>query len=193
MLPSGTAQWAANWIFVPGFRDGRMPYGEYTRWLRKNSIDRNRANYCVRVATGKHKTAKTKKKPKATLDYDRGFADGHAEALNKVAMSRFKADSTKCFQRDRPQIANISGKNMRVRPHVSRMLLLPAWIEECGIDIRHPGRIWIGFHGHIQPARSRARDHFQALWRASSNQVVGGSNPFGRTKINGRCFSVLCY
>jgi V8-like Glu-specific endopeptidase len=23
-------QWATNWIFVPGFRDGRMPYGEYT-------------------------------------------------------------------------------------------------------------------------------------------------------------------
>jgi V8-like Glu-specific endopeptidase len=24
------AQWAANWIFVPGFHDGLMPYGEYT-------------------------------------------------------------------------------------------------------------------------------------------------------------------
>jgi V8-like Glu-specific endopeptidase len=23
-------QWAANWVFVPGFTDGRMPYGEYT-------------------------------------------------------------------------------------------------------------------------------------------------------------------
>ena len=28
--PDGAAQWATNWIFVPGFRDGRMPYGEYT-------------------------------------------------------------------------------------------------------------------------------------------------------------------
>jgi V8-like Glu-specific endopeptidase len=24
------AQWATNWIFVPGFHNGRMPYGEYT-------------------------------------------------------------------------------------------------------------------------------------------------------------------
>jgi V8-like Glu-specific endopeptidase len=24
------AQWATNWIFVPGFHDGLMPYGEYT-------------------------------------------------------------------------------------------------------------------------------------------------------------------
>jgi V8-like Glu-specific endopeptidase len=23
-------QWAANWVFVPGFADGRLPYGEYT-------------------------------------------------------------------------------------------------------------------------------------------------------------------
>jgi V8-like Glu-specific endopeptidase len=23
-------QWAANWVFVPGFTDGRLPYGEYT-------------------------------------------------------------------------------------------------------------------------------------------------------------------
>jgi V8-like Glu-specific endopeptidase len=23
-------QWAANWMFVPGFADGRLPYGEYT-------------------------------------------------------------------------------------------------------------------------------------------------------------------
>lgn len=28
--PGGPVRWAANWIFVPGFRDGRMPYGEYT-------------------------------------------------------------------------------------------------------------------------------------------------------------------
>jgi V8-like Glu-specific endopeptidase len=26
----GTTQWATNWMFVPGFRDGLMPYGEYT-------------------------------------------------------------------------------------------------------------------------------------------------------------------
>jgi len=23
-------QWATNWVFVPGFTDGRLPYGEYT-------------------------------------------------------------------------------------------------------------------------------------------------------------------
>lgn len=28
--PHGAADWATNWVFVPGFRDGRMPYGEYT-------------------------------------------------------------------------------------------------------------------------------------------------------------------
>jgi V8-like Glu-specific endopeptidase len=28
--PRGGGQWATNWIFVPGFRDGRMPYGELT-------------------------------------------------------------------------------------------------------------------------------------------------------------------
>lgn len=27
---AGRPQWATNWIFVPGFRDGLMPYGEYT-------------------------------------------------------------------------------------------------------------------------------------------------------------------
>jgi V8-like Glu-specific endopeptidase len=26
----GATQWAANWVFVPGFADGRLPYGEYT-------------------------------------------------------------------------------------------------------------------------------------------------------------------
>jgi V8-like Glu-specific endopeptidase len=26
----GTTQWAADWVFVPGYRDGRLPYGEYT-------------------------------------------------------------------------------------------------------------------------------------------------------------------
>lgn len=28
--PGGRPQWATNWMFVPGFRDGVMPYGEYT-------------------------------------------------------------------------------------------------------------------------------------------------------------------
>lgn len=28
--PGGAADLATNWVFVPGFRDGRMPYGEYT-------------------------------------------------------------------------------------------------------------------------------------------------------------------
>jgi V8-like Glu-specific endopeptidase len=26
----GRGRWATNWVFVPGYRDGRMPYGEYT-------------------------------------------------------------------------------------------------------------------------------------------------------------------
>jgi hypothetical protein len=28
--PGAAPQWATNWMFVPGFRDGLMPYGEYT-------------------------------------------------------------------------------------------------------------------------------------------------------------------
>ena len=28
--PAGNLQWATNWMFVPGFQDGRQPYGEYT-------------------------------------------------------------------------------------------------------------------------------------------------------------------
>jgi V8-like Glu-specific endopeptidase len=28
--PGSKSQWATNWIFAPGFRDGLMPYGEYT-------------------------------------------------------------------------------------------------------------------------------------------------------------------
>jgi V8-like Glu-specific endopeptidase len=26
----GATRWAADWVFVPGYRDGRLPYGEYT-------------------------------------------------------------------------------------------------------------------------------------------------------------------
>jgi V8-like Glu-specific endopeptidase len=28
--PGRAAQWATNWVFVPGYRDGQLPYGEYT-------------------------------------------------------------------------------------------------------------------------------------------------------------------
>ena len=28
--PGNVPQWATNWMFVPGFSDGQMPYGEYT-------------------------------------------------------------------------------------------------------------------------------------------------------------------
>ncbi|HEY6493218.1 MAG TPA: serine protease [Trebonia sp.] len=28
--PGSVTQWATNWMFVPGFGNGRMPYGEYT-------------------------------------------------------------------------------------------------------------------------------------------------------------------
>jgi len=28
--PGGATQWATNWMFVPGFADGLLPYGEYT-------------------------------------------------------------------------------------------------------------------------------------------------------------------
>jgi V8-like Glu-specific endopeptidase len=27
---AGAAQWATNWLFIPGYTDGQMPYGEYT-------------------------------------------------------------------------------------------------------------------------------------------------------------------
>ena len=41
-----------------------MPHGGYTLWLKQNGIDRNRANYCMRVAKGKVKKAKTTTVPK---------------------------------------------------------------------------------------------------------------------------------
>jgi V8-like Glu-specific endopeptidase len=28
--PSGATEWATNWMFIPGYSDGRSPYGEYT-------------------------------------------------------------------------------------------------------------------------------------------------------------------
>jgi len=28
--PGGAQRWATNWVFVPGYRNGAMPYGEYT-------------------------------------------------------------------------------------------------------------------------------------------------------------------
>ena len=28
--PDGTTEWATNWMFIPGYRDGQSPYGEYT-------------------------------------------------------------------------------------------------------------------------------------------------------------------
>jgi hypothetical protein len=37
-----------------------MPRGKYTPWLKQKGIDRNRANYCMRVASGKQE-AKAKK------------------------------------------------------------------------------------------------------------------------------------
>jgi hypothetical protein len=40
-----------------------MPHGKYTPWLKKNGIDRNRANYCMRVASGKQKAKKTSSIP----------------------------------------------------------------------------------------------------------------------------------
>src|SRR5260370_25524011 len=43
-----------------------MPPGNYTPWLKKNGIDRNRANYCMRVASGKQ-VAIAKKPPVLTL------------------------------------------------------------------------------------------------------------------------------
>ncbi len=44
-----------------------MPHGGYTPWLKENGIDRNRANYCMRVAAGKQTTAKAKKPSVVTL------------------------------------------------------------------------------------------------------------------------------
>lgn len=40
-----------------------MPHGGYTAWLNKTGIDRNRANYCMRVAKGKVKKTKTSTVP----------------------------------------------------------------------------------------------------------------------------------
>jgi hypothetical protein len=46
-----------------------MPHGTYTPWLTKSGIERNRATYCMRLATGKVEKAKAKQKakPKVTM------------------------------------------------------------------------------------------------------------------------------
>lgn len=41
-----------------------MPHGTYTPWLTKSGIERNRATYCMRLATGKVEKAKAKQKAK---------------------------------------------------------------------------------------------------------------------------------
>ena len=46
---------------------GTMPHGTYTPWLTKSGIDRNRATYCMRLATGKVEKAKKKAKKKPTV------------------------------------------------------------------------------------------------------------------------------
>jgi hypothetical protein len=38
-----------------------MYHGDFTKWLRSNSIDQNRASYCMRVAEGKTKKKATPK------------------------------------------------------------------------------------------------------------------------------------
>jgi predicted SprT family Zn-dependent metalloprotease len=44
-------------------------------------------------------------------EYDKGYADGHAEALHKVAALRFKAEPSKCYQRHiREVYAEIEGR-----------------------------------------------------------------------------------
>ena len=54
-------QWATNWVFVPGFTDGRLPYGEYTarrlpRLARLDGARRRRAGR-FRVRPGHRRDA----------------------------------------------------------------------------------------------------------------------------------------
>jgi hypothetical protein len=40
-----------------------MAHGEYTKWLKKEKIDRNRANYCTRLVEKAKKKSREEKKP----------------------------------------------------------------------------------------------------------------------------------
>ena len=62
-----------------------MPYGEYGKWLGRNSISRNRASYCVRLANGKQGKAKKEREPRFVLD---GLDKGTLTYLERFASDK---------------------------------------------------------------------------------------------------------
>jgi hypothetical protein len=86
----------------------------FTASLDAASIPRRTAYYWIHsyeLSIGERKPRTIKPAVIASSDYDRGFSDGHAEALHKVAAVRFKADSSKCYQRHIGEVyAEIDGR-----------------------------------------------------------------------------------
>ncbi len=86
----------------------------FTKALKGAGIPRRTAYHWIHsyeISVGKSKPKLKKPAGAGPSDYDRGFSDGHAEALHKVAALRFKADSSKCYQRHiREVYAEIDGR-----------------------------------------------------------------------------------
>lgn len=76
-------------------------HGQFTKWLRTNQIDQNRASYCMRVAQGKVKEAQRKQK-----DLPQTLAK---QSVDKI----FKLASTK-----RASMEQISEQIVRLLSHV---------------------------------------------------------------------------
>src|SRR5690606_30088993 len=61
-VKDGTGTWARNWTFVPGYDEGRRPYGAFTarrafvttRWSRGGDDDHDVAMVAVNTAGGRH-------------------------------------------------------------------------------------------------------------------------------------------
>ncbi|MCG5211659.1 trypsin-like serine peptidase [Streptosporangium soli] len=61
-VKDGAGAWADNWTFVPGYRDGRKPYGSYTArrmfvaepWARGGGDDHDLGMVALNTSDGKH-------------------------------------------------------------------------------------------------------------------------------------------
>src|ERR1700728_824225 len=51
-------------------RDACAEHGDFTRWMKAHKVDRNRANYCIRLAEGKVAAAQKKAKANKPAEPD---------------------------------------------------------------------------------------------------------------------------
>ena len=76
-------------------------HGQFTKWLRTNDIDQNRASYCMRVAEGKDKKAREKRKAtwqsKAKQEVDRLFKHVQKEPVTNQTLCERVFEINKCI------------------------------------------------------------------------------------------------